>query len=824
MSYLFPAAFLMNSFSMTALLVFFGLVGETHLAADIGLVQGVMLALFYAFSANARNIILNDEAKISVNHIFFTRIILILPLGIIAYSASFYMGSIDMLLALALIVRRSVEWIGELHLSLRESSNDGGFAKRYSILEGSLFLLVVAWYLAEVPMPVIGMLIWAVVPLGLHAPFIGKMMTSPSCLKSLKPLWNFMMPQLGSTMIIGVSVYVFRLMIVLVTGKSAAGDLFTAFALGGIIGSLFAQILGPSVVHYESKKSNNDFTTRMDLFLVLYVVVGVVLFFAAYYNLDILMMVGKSSIFWCTVGASMVGGAIMVHAQYSKCRLLQTSGEANLFGPDVFINIIVIACVPYLYYIVSHQALTILYLISATLSYVMYRRAEEEYGREKSKPAGKNNQIVATVIVLFMLLPVFFQIQGGIFREPFMVLDSGGLISRLPIPISVLGCFAGIIFMGHFSRAYAALCVIFFSVLLMLTASLLSTYHQDEATQAKLIFILQFILPMFALVLGQQYEALDPKMIQLRKTFLCVLCIVVPLQLLSTYMQGAIYLSPYLYFFSIYQHWQYVPVVFASAFMLVFYGCWEEHHCKRILIFFFPVMSVYIAASNSVMALALLIAGTAGYLYYRSRRGRVDKMLMYLLILIITLSAGYTYIYRSWGSSSWNKIQVLRVDKADNLDISVDIMKSPSVSDRIPGWKFYGAGAVRDIKTFWLGNAQRPDRDKYPSAHNYYLDLLYNFGMLSLVPLIGLIGFTIYSVCRKRKEILFSPAVLGLVIVVFFILFVDNFFKVGLRQPYPGIFSFFLWGLLLSKLVKMPTKISNTNDAPDFMCHASTRS
>lgn len=235
-------------------------------------------------------------------------------------------------------------------------------------------------------------------------------------------------------------------------------------------------------------------------------------------------------------------------------------------------------------------------------------------------------------------------------------------------------------------------------------------------------------------------------------------------------------------------------------------------------------MSVYIAASNSVMALVLLIAGTAGYLYYRSRRGRMDKMLMYLLILIITLSAGYIYIYKSGGSSSWNKIQVLRVDKMVNLDLSVDIMKSRSVSDRIPDWKFYGEGAVKDIKTFWLGNAQRPDRDKYPSAHNYYLDFIYNFGMLSLVPLIGLIGFTIYSVGRKRKEIISSPAVLGLVIVVFFILFVDNFFKVGLRQPYPGIFSFFLWGLLLSKLVKMPTKISNTDDAPDFMCHASTRS
>jgi hypothetical protein len=45
-----------------------------------------------------------------------------------------------------------------------------------------------------------------------------------------------------------------------------------------------------------------------------------------------------------------------------------------------------------------------------------------------------------------------------------------------------------------------------------------------------------------------------------------------------------------------------------------------------------------------------------------------------------------------------------------------------------------------------------------------------------------------------------SPSLLGLALVVLFILFVDNSLKVGLRQPYPGIISFFLWGVLLSRL------------------------
>ena len=45
----FPLATLFNSFSMTALMIVFGIAGRHEVAADIALVQGATLALFYAF-------------------------------------------------------------------------------------------------------------------------------------------------------------------------------------------------------------------------------------------------------------------------------------------------------------------------------------------------------------------------------------------------------------------------------------------------------------------------------------------------------------------------------------------------------------------------------------------------------------------------------------------------------------------------------------------------------------------------------------------------------------------------------------------------------
>jgi hypothetical protein len=58
MNYLFPLAFMMNTFSMTALIVILGVSGQSHLAADVGIIQGALTALFFSFSANARSMIL----------------------------------------------------------------------------------------------------------------------------------------------------------------------------------------------------------------------------------------------------------------------------------------------------------------------------------------------------------------------------------------------------------------------------------------------------------------------------------------------------------------------------------------------------------------------------------------------------------------------------------------------------------------------------------------------------------------------------------------------------------------------------------------------
>jgi O-antigen ligase len=107
---------------------------------------------------------------------------------------------------------------------------------------------------------------------------------------------------------------------------------------------------------------------------------------------------------------------------------------------------------------------------------------------------------------------------------------------------------------------------------------------------------------------------------------------------------------------------------------------------------------------------------------------------------------------------------------------------------------------VTSPKILFAGSNEIPNRAEYPSAHNYYLDFIYHFGLIAILPILALLIYTCKIIYRQRQRIFLSPRLTGLCCVTLFLLLIDNALKVGLRQPYSGIFTFFLWGLLLSRL------------------------
>jgi O-antigen ligase len=787
MNYVFPAAFLANTFAVTAMMIVLGLAGQSDAAADFGIVHGATVALLHSFSGNARSIILNPSSPISTSTVLGTRMLLLLPLGVMSWLLSTHVATVEAMLAFVLVLRRCTEWIAEVRVSEMELRNEHRQATRFTILQTVLFLAVSVWLIADLPLQLAALFAWATSPAWTSARFVQSYARldaiSGSGLMQL-------LPHFGATAVVGISVYVFRLLILLLVGKTIAGDLYTAFAIGGMLGSVFAQAIGPTLALHEARGGPPPLWLKAVLALA--AATGLAVCILAAFDPSWLDATGKPGYFWEATGYSLIGGTLMILAQQLRLRMLQHYADKDVFGPDVLINILIVAAVPYVFYLAGSDALGYLYLMSSVLALVFYWSAETSAGlwsgaiRPLAAPLKKS-------IAFLLLLPLFFQLSGRIFREPAHDYDTAGALMQLPIPLSVLACYGGIVLLGGYARARLSLTVIFATFTLMLVSSVMLASGQGSQEQAKLILLIQFVLPMFALVLGQIYRESTAEKPVLAETFFWLLAVLVPAQLIATWVQGKIVLTPYLYLFSIYQNLQYVPSIFVATYLLVLYSLWHVPGRRPLLFALGALMGVYTASSVSSVAMAILVAGVIAFAMHAARRKTGAKVLVILAVVVTTLAAGY------FSLASGRTIFADKYQRA-GADAGKIIAMPQNVVERLTYWKFYGGSIFSDAYTAALGHATPPDRTRNPSAHNYYLDFAYNFGLVALLPMLALLGFTFAGIWRRRREIMASSPLLGLTLAVMFLVLIDNSLKVGMRQPYPGILTFFLWGVLLSQL------------------------
>jgi len=788
---------MVNTFAMTLLLVSLGLAGESELAADIGIVQGATLALFYAFSANARSLILNGSSQYSAGGIMLSRIVLVIPLALIAYWLSVKVAGVPYLLASVLILRRITEWLGEVHLSEMEKLGSQSFAQRYLILQSTLLFLVILWVVGDFPHPLLGLLVWAAAPLTLSMRFIGKSFTK--LVDSPFQLALKMMPHFGSTAIIGVTVYIFRLLIILLTGKEIAGDLFTAFAIGGLAGSLFANAFGASIALHEQLSGKKYFPQSLRWLLNLSAILGACLYVAASLNLSGLDWTGKSDFFWQAAGLSMIGGVVMVYAQRIRFRLLQGDEERDVFGPDVIINLLLIMAIP-IAVVLGIESLVTLYLFSALLCLVFYFSAQHQNRISHILDSNPRRLLFRmSLISVFLVFPIFFQLNSGIFRDTSDLFDSGGMLLNVPIPISVLACFIGILILAQYRNAIQSFVIIFFTFIILIISTLVISTDNDSLQSSKLILLIQFLLPMFGLVLGQMYARgmLDTDKVYI-KSFLVVLAVIVPLQLVITITQDKSLLTSSLGLFSVYQHLDYVPMVFAAVYVMLLPMMWSSMVSKLCAIVLGLILTEYISKSLSEVAPWLILTGLMVFAWMRYR---LHRDALSSLVLILFFSS-----YLAFNIAS-DHLEQYKLGMTSNSEIGylLEGYRSQSLESQ-QATKYFADDGYASTKSLLFGSAVTPTRTEFTGNKNYYSDMTYNFGLIGLMPFLILLVHTISLVKSNWDKVCSTIDVTLLVLVVMTLVVVDSFFQVGLRQPYPGLFTFFLWGILIAKLTKIKKK------------------
>lgn len=784
MNYLFPLTYLTNGLATTFLLLGLGLAGESLLAADVGLVQGATLATFYAFSGNARNLILHAAGAKYLPGILSARLLLALPLSALALLLCVSVGGVAPGVALALVLRRCGESFSEVHLSVLEREDKAGAARRYLLVQVLTLTLALSWALARWDGWLWVWLAWALVPLLSAAPDLRRFdwLDQASLRRALPELF----PHLGSTAIIGVSIYAFRLLILLLGGKALAGDLFTAFALGSFAGSVFANVLGPSLAwhHTRTGERHGGWLDRLVLPGLL-LSGGLALVIVWLTEGDTLL--GRAVLFWEAVGWSLVGGAAMLIAQRLRLGLLQGSSGVSVFGADMMINFLLLIAIPLVFTLLGGRGLVVLYAVNAALCLIFYASAQWRY-QALLRRANLHGATLVALLSALLLAPIFLQIGHGLYRgSPMGDLPTGNLLS-MPMPMAVPVVILGIILLGRFRRAQVALSLLFVLFMGMLLATVLSTGGQLGAEKQKLVLLLQFLLPVLGLVLGQMLGAASWRPIA--AGFLICLMVVVPWQLLASWTQGQVLLSHDLGFVSVHHHRQYVPVMMVIAYLGALFSLSGASPWRSLAHALAPLVALYVVGSTSVLATLALLAGASLY-GWRLPAGDPGRSMVALLLL---LALGYFAL--AIQAPEYSAKFSFRSDGGARL-------LPDSFQDRLQVWLIYLGAIAGDISTIAFGHPRPPAGWAQAGAHNYYLDFVYHFGVFALLPLLYLAWFTCARLWRARAQLGERPEVLAMAVLVGFLLVADNGWKLALRQPYSGVLTFFFWGLLLARIERL---------------------
>lgn len=590
------AGYMTISYSISGLLMVLGLAGNYSMAAEVAIVQGAVLATFYVLSGDARHMILSD--RMQARHVIYFRLLTVLPLAVISYLLTISVTDVSAALAAVLILRRATEWLAEPHVTELERQRQPWNGL---LLQSVLFPLVIFEILYFGSLWLIWL--WAVSPL-LHS------------LKFLLGAERYNILSIGkahtaSTAVMGISNYILRVLVVDLAGKTFAGIVFPAVAIGSFAGTMFANIVGPSLLR---KGLNVLLYLKVPLMIWTLIGVGIFIF--------------SQTVFQQALGLSIIGGAIMLFAQQSRLHLLR---EDHTLGADTMVHLVLVCLVPIMYSIAGQQWLTALYLLNAALAWGFYVLSDMLSGLNQSQ---RYRLLVLTVVLL--LMPVFFQIQGDIYLSESLegLLDSGGFLQLVPLPFSLLACYLGLVFFNEGITNSKPAIVTLSLLFILLSVSALVT----GSSPAKLIQLVQVILPVAALLLGASLAWLNRYLVA--RTMLNFLLVFIPLHLLATWHQGKLELTHNLYFFSIYQYDLFVPLVMIAIFAWLSLELFDTH--KKQILVLAPFIAVYVVASNSVMA----ILGLCVYILLLFAYGlRSRQRHVIFIVAMLTISAlVYTFL------------------------------------------------------------------------------------------------------------------------------------------------------------------------------------
>ena len=762
-----------NLFSINILLILLYFFNLQKLVNETAILSSFAIVVCQIFSGNSRSLVLAKKNYIKADSVISLRLMLIFPITIFCLFFLYQYNFSDYSFATSIFCLIISQWIYEIFLSKKELISKKIIFKHF-ILSLVVFLLVIlTLYLESIFYLKVVIFTYSFsIFYFIFSSHFKKDISIPKIILDIKTIVNLLIfSSYGSSLSIAISNFFFRFFLIKLLTEDLASTLIICFMIGSFPVSLFYQIIGASMFRFKinfRKFFKIFFTIFIASISISFLVVGSLFSKINLETFDI-----ETSI-KLTLVASLIGVYPMMMGLFRRQFFLTNSYKReSFFYLDIIYSLAIIFIIPFLYMLDNSNYFCFSFLISGCACYFIYNFSKY-----------LNNQKLFKILIILIPIPVFVVFFDPLQNFDFSLLSSFNYseintnkLFFTPLPISSLLIIP--LLLGQLNNKENKSISIYF-VALSIFCMLFVTSYTERFNFSNFLNLAQFFLPMLAIICGEIIGSNSKLKDRVLKSFFNIAIIIIILQILFTLRFNTEGLNPNFILFYIYQTEQYTSLALIIIVFVNLQSLYLKNYDKKFNYKYFLVLVIiliYVYLSNDA---TLYVYSTIFFITHLWLVSRFVKNYLILISLFFIMLLSINYL---------------------NYDYS------NFMTYRIDWYNIYFLEITSSIKTFFLGSNINNELYKItPGVFNYYLDFIYNFGFISIIPLLLLILLTIHKITKQIKNNVISHENLFIITVLIVILFIDSFLKVSLKQPYIGIIVYFLWGIGLSNL---PKKLEN---------------
>lgn len=757
--------YLINYFALNTLVVLLYLFDHKQLVIDIALFGSFAILLCQIFAFNSRTLLLSVNKTVDIIPIIIQRIILSLVILLICvFFAPFFIAnnySLGICVAFALIGN----WIFEIILTDHEIKKNQLQKYHFLISIFSFFGIFFSIFLSNFLFLKLFLIIYSILIFFKIILYIIKNINNLDKKKySIKSFIGIhFLSSFGSSLSISVSSFLFRYFIIILSSLEISSAVIIGFMFGSLPVSLFYNIFGATLV--KNKVNLEKYKIYFFYFSILIFIT--ILFFISKFKLDFFInFFYLDNILFISIFFSILGMFPMLIGLYKRQKIIQeTNSKDKFFNLDIIYSLSVIIIVPLVYILNNEMIFSICFLLSGIFAYLIFSFSN----------ILKNKNFI--YLFLFLVpLPIFFIFLDTFKKFNFFMINESNSqvlenLYSLPIPLSLMILPFFLISLLH---RYQFMLISIYLVTLSFLIGIISVVYLQRLSFSNFLNVIQFFLPMFGLIIGEIVGKINLYQKLFFKNLYLISLIVIILQLLLTITYGSNNLVSNIFGIYIYQSSNFTSTVFFLGLFsyLVFYRL-KNFKFNLILDYFLLfLISVYLYYANSISLYLFVLFFIVYNLIFK--KIKIVNNLYLLLFLVLSFYISTEVNIKNF----FNHFDTIILSNKHFLENSLNNYEL----------FLFGSNLNNELYLSQIG------------VFNFYIDYVYNFGFLSLIPFLFLISYTIIKTYRLKKIIFKNNLNYVLFYLFIFIIFIDSFLRTGLKQPFIGIIYYLIWGIYLSKL------------------------